>query len=140
LGTQLSVASGLKIASPIISGDVSILPGIKYVITVDEDTKMPYDSARYWWRPWLTLSTAPGSMSISNMSLRAQHTSSSPELSMPEADRSRFVRLFGGEPALIHTHGKSRMSIKTFGEGSLPQGIYDVDAFSQSLGGRFPDN
>ena len=127
----------------LIAGDVSILPGIKYVITVDEDTKMPYDSAR------LLVETMAHPLNRPRFDEHKQYVAEGysilhPRLSagMPEADRSRFVRLFGGEPGIDpYTREVSDVYQDVFGEGSFTgKGIYDVDAFSQSLGGRFPDN
>ena len=127
----------------IITGNVSILPGIKYVITVDEDTKMPYDSARR------LVETMAHPLNRPRFDEHKQYVVEGysilhPRLSsgMPEADRSRFVRLFGGEPGIDpYTREVSDVYQDIFGEGSFTgKGIYDVDAFSQSLGGRFPDN
>ena len=127
----------------LIVGDVSILTGIKYVITVDEDTKMPYDSAR------MLVETMAHPLNHPRFDEKKQYVAEGysilhPRLSsgMPEADRSRFVRLFGGEPGIDpYTREVSDVYQDIFGEGSFTgKGIYDVDAFSQSLGGRFPDN
>ena len=133
----------LKIASSLITGNVSILPEIKYVITVDEDTKMPYDSAR------LLVETMAHPLNRPRFDEHKQYVVEGysilhPRLSagLPEIDRSRFVRLFGGEPGIDpYTREVSDVYQDLFGEGSFTgKGIYDVDAFSQSLGGRFPDN
>ena len=134
---------GSKNSFSFIAGDVSILPEIKYVITVDEDTKMPYDSAR------LLVETMAHPLNHPRFDEHKQYVAEGysilhPRLSsgMPEADRSRFVRLFGGEPGIDpYTREVSDVYQDIFGEGSFTgKGIYDVDAFSQSLGGRFPDN
>ena len=127
----------------IITGDVSILAGIKYVITVDEDTRMPYDSARR------LVETMAHPLNHPRFDENKQYVADGysilhPRLSsgMPEADRSRFVKLFGGEPGIDpYTREVSDVYQDIFGEGSFTgKGIYDVDAFSQTLGGRFPDN
>ena len=127
----------------IITGDVSILPGIKYVITVDEDTKMPYDSARRLVEAMAHPLNRPRFDEHKRYVVEG-YSILHPRLSsgMPEADRSRFVRLFGGEPGIDpYTREVSDVYQDIFGEGSFTgKGIYDVDAFSQSLGGRFPDN
>jgi len=134
---------GSKNSFSIITGDVSILAGIKYVITVDEDTKMPYDSARR------LVETMAHPLNRPRFDEHKQYVAEGysilhPRLSsgMPEADRSRFVRLFGGETGIDpYTREVSDVYQDIFGEGSFTgKGIYDVDAFSQSLGGRFPDN
>jgi cyclic beta-1,2-glucan synthetase len=127
----------------IITGDVSILSGTKYVITVDEDTKMPYDSARK------LVETISHPLNRPRFDEHKQYVAEGysilhPRLSigMPEANRSRFVRLFGGEPGIDpYTREVSNVYQDIFGEGSFTgKGIYDVDSFSQSLSGRFPDN
>jgi cyclic beta-1,2-glucan synthetase len=127
----------------LIAGDVSIMPEIKYVITVDEDTRMPYDSARR------LVETMAHPLNRPRFDEHKQYVAEGysilhPRLSsgMPEADRSRFVRLFGGEPGIDpYTREVSDVYQDIFGEGSFTgKGIYDVDAFSQSLGKRFPDN
>ncbi len=141
LNSLLRGGSGDSFSS--IVGDVSILPEVKYVITVDEDTKMPYDSAR------LLVETMAHPLNHPRFDEHKQYVAEGysilhPRLSsgMPEADRSRFVRLFGGEPGIDpYTREVSDVYQDIFGEGSFTgKGIYDVDAFSQSLGGRFPDN
>jgi cyclic beta-1,2-glucan synthetase len=126
-----------------IAGDISILPKIKYVITVDEDTKMPYDSAR------LLVETMAHPLNQPRFDEHKQYVVEGysilhPRLSagLPEISQSRFVNLFGGEPGIDpYTREVSDVYQDLFGEGSFTgKGIYDVDAFSQSLGGRFPDN
>ena len=126
-----------------ITGNVSILPQIKYVITVDEDTKMPYDSAR------LLVETMAHPLNRPRFDEHKRYVAEGysilhPRLSasMPEADRSRFIKLFGGEPGIdSYTREVSDVYQDIFGEGSFSgKGIYDVDTFLQSLGGRFPEN
>ena len=126
-----------------ITGDISILAGIKYVITVDEDTRMPYDSARR------LVETMAHPLNHPRFDENKQYVAEGysilhPRLSsgMPDADRSRFVKLFGSEPGIDpYTREVSDVYQDIFGEGSFTgKGIYDVDAFSQTLGGRFPDN
>ncbi len=126
-----------------ITGDESILPGIKYVITVDEDTRMPYDSAR------LLVETMAHPLNRPRFDEHKQYVVEGysilhPRLStgIPDAESSRFVRLLGGEPGIDpYTREVSDVYQDIFGEGSFTgKGIYDVDAFSQSLGERFPDN
>jgi hypothetical protein len=117
-----------------ITGDESVLPGIKYVITVDEDTKMPYDSAR------LLVETMAHPLNHPRFDEHKQYVAEGysilhPRLSsgMPETENSRFVQLFGGEPGIDpYTREVSDVYQDIFGEGSFTgKGIYDVDAFSQ---------
>ena len=53
-----------------------------------------------------------------------------------------FARLFAGEPGIDpYTRAVSDVYQDLFGEGSfIGKGIYDVDAFEQAVGGRFPEN
>ncbi len=63
-------------------------------------------------------------------------------MSLPGTNRSRYARLYGGEPGIDpYTRAVSDVYQDVFGEGSfIGKGIYDVDAFEQALGGRFPEN
>jgi len=141
LNSLLRGGSGDSFSS--IAGDVSILPEVKYVITVDEDTRMPYDSAR------LLVETLAHPLNRPRYDENKRYVTEGysilhPRLSagLPEADRSRFVALFGGEPGIDpYTREVSDVYQDIFGEGSFTgKGIYDVDAFLGSLEGRFPDN
>ena len=62
-------------------------------------------------------------------------------ISLASAGRSRFTRLFAGEAGIDpYTREVSDVYQDLFGEGSyIGKGIYDVDAFRQALGGRFPE-
>jgi cyclic beta-1,2-glucan synthetase len=63
-------------------------------------------------------------------------------VSLPGTNRSRYARLYGGEPGIDpYTRVASDVYQDVFGEGSfIGKGIYDVDAFEQALGARFPEN
>ena len=63
-------------------------------------------------------------------------------ISMPSGNKSRFSRLFAGEPGIDpYTRAVSDVYQDVFGEGSfIGKGIYDVDALQQALTGRFPEN
>jgi len=63
-------------------------------------------------------------------------------VSLPSAGRSRFVKLFSGEPGIDpYTRTVSDVYQDVFHEGSfIGQGIYDVDAFERTVGGKFPEN
>ena len=53
-----------------------------------------------------------------------------------------FARLFAGEPGIDpYTRAVSDVYQDVFEEGSfIGKGIYDVDVFQRSLGGRLPEN
>ena len=56
--------------------------------------------------------------------------------------RSRYARLCAAGPGIDpYTRTVSDLYQDLFGEGSfIGKGIYDVEAFERSLGGRFPEN
>ncbi len=63
-------------------------------------------------------------------------------ISLPSAGRSRFVKLFAGDPGIDpYTRTVSDVYQDVFHEGSfIGKGIYDVDAFERTVGGKFPEN
>ena len=63
-------------------------------------------------------------------------------ISLTSTSGSRFTRLFAGEAGIDpYTREVSDVYQDLFGEGSfVGKGIYDVEAFSQALGGRLPEN
>ncbi len=126
-----------------IVGDSSILPSIKYVITLDTDTQLPRDSAR----------TLIGNMAhplnrpvydankgriVEGYSILQPRAS----ISLTSTGQSRFSKMFAGEPGIDpYTREVSDVYQDLFGEGSfIGKGIYDVDAFRQAVDGRFPEN
>jgi len=124
-------------------GDLSILPAIKYVITLDTDTQLPREAAR----------TLVGNMahplnqpvySADKGRIIAGHAILQPRASIDllSAGQSRFTQLVTGEAGIDpYTCEISDVYQDIFGEGSfIGKGIYDVDAFRQVLDGRFPEN
>src|SRR3990172_10048086 len=63
-------------------------------------------------------------------------------VSLTDADNTRYAQLHGEEAGIDpYTRMVSDVYQDLFGEGSfVGKGIYDVDAFEQSLKGRFPEN
>lgn len=126
-----------------IVGELSILPTIKYVITLDADTELPRGAAHRLVgamahplnRPRFDPSTGRVVEGYSILQPRAS-------IRLAAAGRSRFSRLYTGDAGLDpYTREISDVYQDLFGEGSfVGKGIYDVDAFQQSLDGRFPDN
>jgi len=129
----------------LIVGDTSQLEGVRYVITLDTDTQLPRDAA------WQFI----GTMAHPLNRPRFGGTPDAPivtdgygilqprvGVSLPGASRSRYARLFGGEPGIDpYTRAVSDVYQDLFGEGSfIGKGIYDVDAFEYVLGERLPEN
>ena len=130
-------------AFSVVIGETAVLPGVKYVITLDTDTQLPRDSA-------LQLVGA-----MAHPLNRARYDEDKQRVtegygilqprvavSLPGTNRSRYARLFGSEPGIDpYTRAVSDVYQDLFGEGSfIGKGIYDVDAFERSLRERFPEN
>lgn len=125
------------------AGDLSILPSIKYVITLDTDTQLPRDAAHNLIgnmahplnRPVFDPTKGRVVEGYAILQPRAS-------ISLTSAGQSRFTRLFAGESGIDpYTREVSDVYQDIFGEGSfIGKGIYDVDAFRLAVDGRFPEN
>ncbi|HEV3340130.1 MAG TPA: glucoamylase family protein, partial [Pirellulales bacterium] len=125
-----------------VVGDTSILPEVRYVITLDTDTQLPRGSAREMVgamahplnRPVLDRQRRRVVEGYGILQPRVG-------VSLPSAHRSWYVRLFAGDAGIDpYTRVVSDVYQDLFGEGSfVGKGIYDLDAFEQSCGG-FPEN
>src|SRR5690349_3622105 len=126
-----------------VVGDQSIFREIKYVVTVDTDTQLPRESARQLIGTMAHPLNRPQFDSARGI-VTEGHGLLQPrvDVSLPTADRSRFVRLHAGEVGIDpYTLSVSDVYQDLFGEGSfIGKGVYDVDAFQRALAGRFPDN
>jgi cellobiose phosphorylase len=126
-----------------ITGDQSILPTVKYVITLDTDTELPRNAARQLAatmahplnRPFFDRDRG---IVVDGYSILQPRVG----VSLPSAGRSWFVRLFAGDVGIDpYTRGVSDVYQDIFSEGSfVGKGIYDVDAFEEAVGGRLPEN
>jgi cellobiose phosphorylase len=127
----------------LLIGDCACLSRVRYVITLDTDTQLPRDSARQFVgamahplnRPRYDdkLQRVGGGYGILQPRMAASLSARNPSL---------YSRLCGNEPGIDpYTRTVSDVYQDLFGEGSfIGKGIYDLDAFERSLGGRFPDN
>lgn len=126
-----------------VVGETSILPGIKYVITLDTDTQLPRDVARMLVATMAHPLNQPSFDPVSGI-VTEGYGILQPRVgvSLPSARRSWFVRLFAGDAGIDpYTREVSDVYQDIFKEGSfVGKGIYDVDAFEHALGGRFPEN
>ena len=127
----------------LVVGDTSVLPGVKYVITLDTDTQLPREAA------WQCVGTMAHPLNRARFNAERQRVCEGygilqPRVapSLPGANRSSYARMCGGEAGIDpYTRAVSDVYQDVFGEGSfIGKGIYDVDAFEQSLKGRFPEN
>lgn len=124
-------------------GDPSVLKNIKYIITLDTDTKLPHSTAHQLIsamehplnRP--VLDEEKGQV-VRGYGILQPRVAIDP----PSVGRSRYTRLFSGDPGIDpYTREISNVYQDLFGEGSfIGKGIFSVDAFLATLKGRFPEN
>ncbi|VVE13584.1 Cellobiose phosphorylase [Pandoraea anhela] len=119
-------------------------PGVRYVITLDSDTRLPIDAVRQLVgtaahplnRPYID----PGSRRVvaGYGILQPRITPTLPTMS----EGTIYSRLFSGRYGIDPYAGAvSDVYQDLLGEGSyVGKGLYDVDAFESSLAGRIPEN
>ncbi len=125
-----------------IVGDMAVLSAVRYVITLDTDTQLPRDAAREMVGAMAHTLNRPV-FDPQRRRVTEGYTILQPRVgvSLPSAQRSRFVQLFAGDPGVDpYTRVVSDVYQDLFGEGSfIGKGIYDVDSFER-LCGNFPEN
>ena len=124
-------------------GERSVLPSVRYCITLDSDTRLPRDGAKKLVgvivhplnRPRFDPSCGRVTEGYGILQPRVSVTTSS-------AGGSLFARIFAGHTGVDpYTTAVSDTYQDLFGEGSFTgKGLYDVDAFTSALEGRVPDN
>ncbi|HLI17149.1 MAG TPA: glucoamylase family protein, partial [Rhodanobacteraceae bacterium] len=130
-------------AFSVVVGDLDALQTARYVITLDADTQLPPEAARKLVetmahplnRPWFN----KGSRRVT-----AGYGLLQPRISVTYGSTrpSRFARLYSDATGLDpYTRAISDVYQDLFGEASfVGKGIYDIDAFSRSVGTRFPND
>ncbi len=126
-----------------IVGDVRQLESVRYVITLDTDTQLPRDSA---WK-LIGLMSHPLNRPVLDPVKRRVidgYGIIQPRIaiSLHRAQRSGYTHLNESDTGIDpYTRVTSDVYQDVFDEGSfIGKGIYDVDAFEESLNERFPDN
>ncbi len=123
-------------------GEPSGLTRIHFVITLDSDTQLPMEAAHRM----VGLLAHPLNQAVFDDAGRvvSGYTIVQPRIdtSPASARNTLFSRLFAGDVGLdIYTHASSELYQDLFGAGVyVGKGIYDVDAFMRSVGGRVPEN
>ncbi len=127
----------------LVVGDTTVLSNVKYVITLDTDTQLARDSA------WQFVGAMAHPLNRARYDENRQRVVEGYGILQPRVaaslsgtNRSRYARMCASEPGIDpYTRAVSDVYQDLFGEGSfIGKGIYEVDAFERSLGGRFPDN
>jgi hypothetical protein len=126
-----------------VVGDIGVLAGVRYVITLDTDTLLPRDSAAELVgtmehplnRPRRDPDTGLVCGGYGILQPRVG-------ISLASGPRTPYARLFGSDAGIDpYTRAVSDLYQDAFAEGSfIGKGIYDVDAFEGALAGRFPDD
>jgi cellobiose phosphorylase len=124
-------------------GDPSILPQVRYCITLDSDTRLPRDAARQLIgiithplnRP--TFDPARGRVTDGYGILQPRVS-----VTFTSAAGSLFARLYAGHTGVDpYTTAVSNTYQDLFGEGIFTgKGLYDVDAFTAALDQSVPEN
>ena len=128
---------------PVKVGDLSVLPRVRFVITLDADTELPRGSAHRL----IGALAHPLNQAIidpeTNMVV-AGYGILQPRVgvSVQSAARSHLARIYSGQTGLdIYTCAVSDVYQDLYGEGTFAgKGIYEVDVLQKVLEGRFPRN
>ncbi len=124
-------------------GDASILPAVRYCITLDSDTRLPRDAAKK------LIGIAAHPLNQAHFDARLGRVTEGygilqPRVSvtMASAAGSLFARLYAGHTGVDpYTTAVSDTYQDLFAEGIFTgKGLYDVDAFLAALDGRVPEN
>lgn len=125
------------------TGNLSSVPKIKYVITLDADTQLPRGSAR---KLVGALAHPLNRAVIDPVSKKVVEgygvLQPRVDISIRSAARSRLAEIFSGDTGFdIYARAVSDVYQDLFGEGIFTgKGIYEVETFQEALEHRFPVN
>ncbi len=128
---------------PVKAGDLSVFPKIRYVITLDSDTKLPPGTAHRlvgaMAHPLNQAVIDPKSNTVVEGYGILQPRVA---VSIESSGNSRLASIYSGQTGFdIYTQAISDVYQDLFGEGSFTgKGIYEVETFQRVLGKRFPTN
>ncbi len=124
-------------------GELPVLSGVRYVITLDSDTRLPRDAARKLVGVISHPLNRPRFDPVKGRVVEG-YGILQPRVSvtMTSAVGSAFARIFAGHTGVDpYTSAVSDTYQDLFGEGIFTgKGLYDVDAFMAALDGRVPEN
>ena len=138
------VLRGARDTSFIVThGELSVLPTLRYVITLDSDTQLPMDAAaRLIGTLAHPLNKPRFDPAVGRVTQGYGVLQPAVGVDIVSANRSRFAKIFSGHVGIDpYTTAVSDVYQDLFHEGSyVGKGIYDVDAFEAALEGRVPEN
>ena len=124
-------------------GELAVLPAVRYCLTLDTDTYLPRDAAK----KLLAIHAHPLNRPHFDAALgrvTEGYGILQPRISvnLASAAGSLFARIYAGHTGVDpYTTAVSDTYQDLFGEGIFTgKGLYDVDAFMQSIEGRVPEN
>jgi cellobiose phosphorylase len=131
-----------KETSYIVTGGIEQIKDIKYVITLDEDTELPHDSARK------LIGTMAHPLNIPIVDQRGKvirgYGIIQPRVStrLSIASRSLFTRLYSSASGIDSYSGPVSDIYQDLFDNALffGKGIYDIDTIEASMKGKIPDN
>jgi hypothetical protein len=128
---------------PVKTGNLTLLAGVKYVITLDLDTQLPRDAAHRLIgtiaHPLNRAVIDPArNIVVEGYGILQPRV----DISIKSASRSRLSALLSGDAGFdIYTRAVSDIYQDLFGEGIFTgKGIYEVEPFQTVLEHRFPCN
>lgn len=132
-----------KTSYDVISGDISKLKKVKYVITLDCDTQLPRDSAKKLVGSMAHILNIPH-LEKDKKRVARGYGIMQPRISVStiSANKTLFSRIFSGETGIdTYTTAVSDVYQDLFREGIFTgKGIYDIDTFNYMLNGEIPEN
>ena len=130
-------------AFPVKIGDLTLLPQVRFVITLDSDTELPRGSAQRMIgalaHPLNQAIVDPrGNLVVAGYGILQPRIG----VSVRSASSSRLANIYSGQTGLdLYTRAVSDVYQDLYGEGIFTgKGICEVDALLQVLDHRFPDN
>jgi cyclic beta-1,2-glucan synthetase len=128
---------------PVKVGRLSILPAIRYVITLDADTQLPRGVGQELVGTLAhPLNRAVVDRQTNTVTKGYGILQPRVGISVSSASRSRLASIYSGQTGFdLYTRATSDVYQDLFGEGSFTgKGIYEVDVYQRVLGQRFPAN
>ena len=147
-GSMESNSQDSQSSFPIREGDLAMLQGVRYVITLDADTILPRDAAReliaVLAHPLNRARLKPVSMADCGEEVISGYTILQPrtDIKPSSSSTSFFTRVFSGDTGLdLYTRAVSDVYQDLFEEGSyVGKGVYEVATFERSLENCIPEN